>query len=170
MIAACKAISASSWQSFSLSLGEIEAIVFIIVPKQRDRLSRSYCKCSLDIILVSWLISNVLVEGPSIKFIFKFIRINYKSNNNYKNHILLKKRHSYQQTMTWRQNIIMVAGDTYKVLLYRSSTTFLKDFLPVGTLLGLMLVAFILLNRSSIALRLYFKGLTLEEYLHHKAL
>ena len=65
---------------------------------------------------------------------------------------------------------MIVAVGTSKVLFYKSSTTFLNDFLPVGTLVGLILVAFILLNRSSIGLRLYFKGLKLEEYLHHKAL
>ena len=84
------------------------------------------------------------------------------------NQIRLKNRHSNQQTITCRQNIIIVAVETYKVLFCRSSTTFLKDFLPVGTLSGLKFVAFILLNRSSIGLILYCSELIKEKYLHHK--
>jgi hypothetical protein len=46
----------------------------------------------------------------------------------------------------------------------------LNDFLPVGTLSGLIFVDFILLNRSSIGLTLYFKKLELGCYLPHKEL
>ena len=83
-------------------------------------------------------------------------------------HILLKNRHSNQHTTTCLQNIMIVAVETYKTLFCKSSTTFLKAFLPVGTLLGFIFVAFILLKRSSIELTLYFEELDIEKYLHHK--
>jgi len=63
-----------------------------------------------------------------------------------------------------------VAVDTSKALFYKSSTTFLKAFLPVGTMSLFKFVAFILENRSSIGLTLYFKELEIEMYLHHKEL
>ena len=65
---------------------------------------------------------------------------------------------------------MIVEGDTYKTLFWSSSTTVLNDFLPVGSMLGLILVAFILLKRSSIGLTLYFKSLDIKSYLHHKEL